>query len=251
MMLTHGPYMATPDSKDWDPKVMEESGSKDHQHFADMVQYMDKLIGKLVATLEKLGLRENTLILFVGDNGTGAGTESMMGNRLVIGAKGSTIETGMHVPLIASWPGSIASGKVSNDLVDSTDFLATICDAAGVSPAAAGKIDGRSFLPQLKGEKGNPRQWIYSWYSPRGEPLKEFAFNHKYKLYRGGEFFDLSGDPLEQRPMKVASLSGEPATATKQLQAALDQFNDARPSDLPKRDVGEAKAKKAKRAKAK
>ena len=47
MMLTHGPYMPTPDSKDWDPKAMGESGSKDPQHFADMVQYMDKLIGKL------------------------------------------------------------------------------------------------------------------------------------------------------------------------------------------------------------
>jgi arylsulfatase A len=251
MMLTHGPYMATPDSKDWDPKVMEESGSKDHQHFADMVQYMDKLIGKLVATLEKLGLRENTLILFVGDNGTGAGTESMMGNKVVIGAKGSTIETGMHVPLIASWPGNIAKGKVSSDLVDSTDFLATICDAAGVSTAAAGKIDGRSFLPQLKGEKGNPREWIYCWYSPRGESLREFAFNHKYKLYRGGEFFDFAADPLEQRPMKVASLSGESAMAAKQLQTALNQFNDARPAELPKREVGEAKAKKGKRAKAK
>jgi len=250
-MLTHGPYMATPDSKDWDPKVMEESGSKDHQHFADMVQYMDKLIGKLVATLDKLGIRENTLILFVGDNGTGAGTESMMGNKVVIGAKGSTIETGMHVPLIASWPGAITSGKVSSDLVDSTDFLATICDAAGVPTSAAGKIDGRSFLPRLKGEKGNPREWIYSWYSPRGEPLKEFAFNHQYKLYRGGEFFDLVADPLEQRPMKLASLSGESASAAKQLQAALDQFNDARPSDLPKREVGQATGKKGKKAKAK
>jgi arylsulfatase A len=251
MMLTHGPYMATPESKDWDPRVMEESGSKDHQHFADMVQYMDKLIGKLVATLEKLGLRENTLVLFVGDNGTGAGTESMMGSKVVIGAKGSTIETGMHVPLIASWPGNIASGKVSSDLVDSTDFLATICDAAGVSTAAAGKIDGRSFLPQIKGEKGNPREWIYSWYSPRGEPLKEFAFNHKYKLYRGGEFFDLAADPREQRPMKAASLSGEAATSAKHLQTALDQYKDARPSDLPKREVGEAAGKKGKKAKAK
>jgi arylsulfatase A len=251
MMLTHGPYMATPDSKDWDPKVMEESGSKDHQHFADMVQYMDKLIGKLVATLEKLGVRENTLILFVGDNGTGAGTESMMGSKVVIGAKGSTIETGMHVPLIASWPGSIASSKVSSDLVDSTDFLATICDAAGVSTAAAGKIDGQSFLPQLKGDKGHQREWIYSWYSPRGEPLKEFAFNDKYKLYRGGELFDLPADPLEQRPMRVAWLSGETAAAAKQLQVALDQFTDARPSDLPKRYVGEATGKKGKKEKAK
>ena len=92
MMLTHAPYMATPDSKDWDPKEMGENGSHDPQHFADMVQYMDKLLSKLVATLDKLAIRENTLILFLGDNGTGAGTRSQMGDKTVVGAKGSTIE---------------------------------------------------------------------------------------------------------------------------------------------------------------
>jgi arylsulfatase A len=250
MMLTHGPYMATPDSKDWNPKEMEESGSKDPQHFADMVQYMDKLIGRLVATLEKLSLRENTLILFVGDNGTGAGTRSMMGDKVVIGAKGTTNTFGMHVPCIASWPGKIASGKVSDDLVDSTDFLATICDAAGISTAAAGKIDGRSFLAQLKGEKGSPRDWIYCWYSPHGEPLREFAFDQHYKLYRGGDFYDVASDPEEKKPIKVGSLTGEAATAAKKFEAALAQYKDARPASLPQPGRTEAKGKKGKKARA-
>jgi arylsulfatase A len=157
----------------------------------------------------------------------------------------------MHVPLIASWPGQIASGKVSSDLVDSTDFLPTICEAAGVSIAAAGKIDGRSFLPQLRGETGQPRQWVYSWYSPRGEPLRELAFNQRYKLYRGGEFYDVIADPAEQRPLTVALQSGEAVQAAKTLQAALDQYQGARPSHLPQPGAGEAKAKKAKKNKAK
>jgi arylsulfatase A len=248
MMLTHGPYMATPDSKDWDPKETQESGSKDPQHFADMVQYMDKLVGKLFATLDKLSLRENTLVLFVGDNGTGAGTRSMMGDKVVIGAKGTTNTFGMHVPCIASWPGKIASGRVSDDLVDSTDFLATICDAAGVSTAAAGKIDGKSFLPQLKGERGTPRDWVYCWYSPHGEPLREMAFNQHYKLYRNGQFFDVAADPEEKKPLKVASLTGEAAEAAKRLQAGLDQYRDARPASLPQPGRIEAKGKKAKKA---
>jgi arylsulfatase A len=246
MMLTHGPYMATPDSKDWDPKEMGESASKDAQHFADMVQYMDKLIGKLVAALDRLGLRENTLVIFLGDNGTGAGTRSMMGDKVVIGGKASTNEFGMHVPLIASWPGRIATGKVSSDLVDSTDFLPTICEAAGIAIPADLKIDGRSFLPQVKGERGNPRQWIYSWYSPRGEPLVEFAFDQHYKLYRSGEFYDVAADPGEKRSMAVASLSGDAAQAAKKFQAALDEYKDARPSSLPKPGRTEAKGKKAK-----
>jgi arylsulfatase A len=249
MMLTHGPYMATPESKDWDPKETQESGSKDPQHFADMVQYMDKLIGKLVATLDKLSLRENTLVLFVGDNGTGAGTRSMMGDKVVIGAKGSTNTFGMHVPCIASWPGKIASGKVSDNLVDSTDFLATICDAAGVSTSPAGKIDGRSFLPQLKGETGSPRPWVYSWYAPHGENLREFAFDQHYKLYRGGEFYDVAADPEETKPLKVGSLTGEAAEAAKNLDAALHQFDGARPASLPVPGKTEAKGKKAKKAK--
>jgi arylsulfatase A len=255
MMLTHGPYDTTPDSADWDPKGTEGKG-KDPKHFADMVAYMDKLIGKLVVHLDKLSLRENTLVLFLGDNGTGAGTPSQMGDKLVIGGKGSTTETGMHVPLIASWPGKIASGKVSPDLVDSTDFLPTICEAAGVTVPAELKVDGRSFLPQLKGEAGKPRHWIYSWYSPRGENLREFAFNQKYKLYKSGQFFDLVHDPAETRPLTVASLPADAAQAAKNLQLALDQYKDARPAELPQppRDDqagAKAKAKKANRNKAK
>ena len=124
-------------------------------------------IGRLVTRLDSLGIRDNTLLLFVGDNGTGRGTGSMMGDRLVIGGKGMTTAAGMHVPLIASWPGKIVAGEVCPDLVDSTDFVPTPLEAAGARPPSGVKFDGRSFLPQLRGERGQPRDWIYSWYSPR------------------------------------------------------------------------------------
>jgi arylsulfatase A len=150
-----------------------------------------------------------------------------------MGGKGQMTHRGMHVPLIASWPGKIASGTVCSDLVDSTDFLPTVCDAAGTTPPAELKIDGRTFLPQLRGETGEPRAWYYSWYAPRNNRLVgEFAANHKYKLYRSGDFFDLANDPEEERPMKVSSLDGEAAAAAKLLQAALDQYRDARPANL-------------------
>jgi arylsulfatase A len=249
MMLTHGPYVPTPDSKEWNPKETREGGGKDDRHFADMVQYMDKLIGKLIAALDKLAIRDNTLVLFVGDNGTGQGTRSMMGDEVVIGGKGSTTAAGMHVPLIASWPGHIATAKVSNDLVDSTDFLPTICAAAGIAVPADFKTDGHSFLPQLKGEAARPREWIYSWYSPRGERLREFAFNQHYKLYKSGEFYDLKTDSAEQRPLPISSQTGQAAAAAKKLGAALDQYKSARPPNLPQPPTGEAKAKKGKKNK--
>jgi len=235
MMLTHAPYQPTPDSKTWNPKAIGESVNHAPQHFGDMVAYMDKLVGKLAAKIDALGLRRHTLILFLGDNGTGRGTASMMGGREILGGKGTTTRAGMHVPLIASWPGHIPAGTVSRDLVDTTDFMPTLLEAAGVRPPARMQFDGRSFLPQLRGEKGLPRDWIYSWYSPRqGADLRvrEFAFDQRFKLYRSGEFFDLENDVEERRPLPVAGLEGEAARAAQRLQEALDQFRGARPAEL-------------------
>jgi arylsulfatase A len=250
MMLTHAPYQPTPESKTWDPEAMGERVNEAAAHFGDMVHYTDKLIGNVVAKLDELGLRDNTLIIFLGDNGTGKGTRSMMGDRAVIGGKGSTTDAGMHVPLIANWPGHVVAGKVHSDLVDTTDFLPTLLDAAAVKLTSGTKFDGRSFLPQLRGEKGQPRDWIYSWYSPRqGADLtvREFAFDQRFKLYRSGEFFDLSRDAAEQRPFGIASLKGEAAAAAKRLRSALDQFKDARPAKFDrlgeKPTEGEAREK--------
>ena len=235
MMLTHAPYQPTPDGNTWDPKAVGEQVNRDEKHFGDMVEYMDKLIGKVVARLDELGLRDNTLLLFLGDNGTGRGTRSMMGERVVIGGKGTTTIAGMHVPLIANWPGRVVSGTVCSDLVDSTDFLPTLLEAGGEKVPSGLNLDGRSFFPQLRGEKGHPRDWIYSWYSPRqGDDMTvhEFAFDQHFKLYRSGEFFDLTRDSAEKQPLEVAALQGEAAAAAKQLQAALDQFKNARPTGL-------------------
>jgi arylsulfatase A len=235
MILTHGPYQPTPDSKSWDPKAVGEEVNRAPRHFGDMVEYMDKLIGKLVAKLDALSLRENTLVIFLGDNGTGKNTRSMMGERAVIGGKGTTTTAGMHVPLIVNRPGHVVAGKVHGGLVDTTDFLPTLLEAAGVPLPPAGKCDGRSFLAQLRGEKGTPREWIYSWYSPRqgkNMTVREFAFNSRFKLYRSGNFFDLTKDPSEQNALAVASLEDEAASAAKLLQSALDQFKGARPPAL-------------------
>lgn len=231
MMLTHAPFQPTPDSPDWDPKAVGEQVNHKPKHFADMVAYSDKLIGTVVASLEAHGLRDNTLLIVLGDNGTKLGVRSRMGDRAVIGGKGTSTHAGTHVPLIVNWPGVIGPGRVSRDLVDSTDFLPTICEATGIAVPATLELDGQSFLPQLRGEQGTPRRWIYSWYARDGGAVAktEFAMNQQFKLYRGGEFFDLSHDLDESRPLDAAAISGEAAAAHKLLLAALDQFRDARP----------------------
>ncbi len=245
MILTHNPFQPTPDSPNYDPKARGEQVNQSPKHFADMVAYMDKLVGRVIASLEKHGLRENTLVLFTGDNGTNVNITSMLGDKPIRGGKGSTRHTGTHVPLIANWPGRIPANRVCRDLVDSTDFLPTICEVAGIRLPSDRPFDGRSFLPQLRGEKGNPREWVYCWYARNGGAAaeKEFAMNHDYKLYRDGAFHDLRTDLAEAKPLDPKALNAEAAAARKQLQAALDKYRDARPQKL-KSEGGKQKAAK-------
>ncbi|MBI1900384.1 MAG: sulfatase-like hydrolase/transferase [Planctomycetia bacterium] len=231
MMLTHAPFEPTPDSPDWDPTakgVRNEAGKK--KYFGDMVAYMDKLVGRLVTRLEELGLRERTLIFFVGDNGTGRGVVSRMGQREVVGGKGTTTDAGTRVPLVVNWPGKIPPGRVSSDLVDSTDFLPTILEAAGVAVPDGMQPDGRSFWPQLRGERGNPREWIYSWYSRNGGPKadREFARDQRFKLYATGELYDVPADPLEKSPIARDALTAESRAAREKLQVVLDRMAGTR-----------------------
>ena len=236
MILTHDPFQPTPDSSNWDPQAVGEQVNRDVRHFADMTAYMDKLIGRLDGHLAKLGIRDNTLLMFLGDNGTHSSVTSRHNGSEYRGGKGSTTRRGTHVPLIASWPAVIPSGRVNRDLISSVDILPTICQAAGVAAPAA--VDGVSFLPQLCGQPGRPRSWQYCWYSPRQRAdltVREYAADHDYKLYRDGRFFDLQADPDETTPLDAAGQQGPAAAAAEKLQAVLDRFQDARPAELDRR----------------
>lgn len=241
MILTHGPFEATPDSPHWGQPTAKLKEFR-QEHFASMVAYMDKQIGELDEELARLGLREHTLILFTGDNGTASAIRSAtQGGVVVQGGKGGTTRRGMRVPLIASWPGTIAAGKVCTNLVDLTDFLPTLCEVAEVTPPPELILDGRSFLPQLRGEPGSPREWIYSYWVPlnedQGDQLGdrggvEQAFDQRFKLYSTGDFFDLETDPDEQSPLRVRDLTGAALEAADKLQRALDQFKKVHPFQL-------------------
>ena len=233
MILTHSPFQPTPDSSDWDPKTRTEKELQDVKHFADMTAYTDKMVGRVVAKLEELSLRENTLLIFIGDNGTLGSVTSRFKDADFQGGKGKTTHRGTHVPCIANWPAAMKQSRVNTDLISSTDFLPTICEAAAIVVPA--DIDGVSFLPQLRGESGAPREWLYSWYSPRQRAdmsVRECAFNRQFKLYRSGEFFDLIKDPDEKDPLQITSLDVTAATAFSKLQSALHEFRDARPPEL-------------------
>jgi arylsulfatase A len=233
MMLTHAPFEPTPDSPDY--ASFNGKGEKGNtKYFADMVAYMDKLVGKLVARLDELGLRDNTLILFLGDNGTGAEVVSKFNGLQVRGGKGQTIDRGTHVAAIANWPGKVVVGKVCDDLIDASDFLPTFCEMAGVKSPETLKIDGRSFAPQLRGERGMPREWLYAWYQPRGPRGKkaEYARDKQFKLYATGDLFNVVTDPDEKSALR--ELADDAKAAKVKLQAAIDSFKGTRPDAIAK-----------------
>ena len=254
MILTHNPFQPTPDSPDWDPTISSENKQQSPTNFAEMTAYMDKLVGRVIAKLDELGIRDNTLLIFLGDNGTNSGITSRFKGADYKGGKGSTTSHGTHVPLIASWPAMMKQGRVCADLVSSTDFLPTLCAAAGVKVPE--NVDGVSFLPQLKGEAGTPREWLYTWYSPRQSQdmtVREYTFDHRFKLYRSGQFYDLSTDALEKQDLASSTLTRDAAAAKAKLQGVLDQFKDARPAGLDQefQASGKGKEKKVRKKKAK
>ncbi|HEX3870859.1 MAG TPA: sulfatase/phosphatase domain-containing protein, partial [Pirellulales bacterium] len=155
---------------------------------------------------------------------------------VVFGGKGSTTDYGMRVPFIANWPGTIPPGLVSRDLVDSTDFFPTICAAAGATVPSDLTIDGHNLLPQLRGERGDPRDWIYCWYAPEGgkRPVAEFARSDRYKLYNDGRLFDVSQVDDDEHPIDASQLNSDARAARQALEQVLERFTSARPKGIVK-----------------
>lgn len=235
MILTHGPFQPTPDSAGWDPKAIGEEVNNEVKYFADMVAHMDGHVGQIVSHLEELEIRDNTLIIFVGDNGTAGRISSEWNGKTIKGAKGTTTDAGMRVPLIVNWPQKIKAARVVTDLVDTTDVFPTLCEAADLIPPGDLVLDGRSLLPSATGQNGEPREWLYSWYWPNqnaqaAAPV-EFARTHRHKLFTDGRLFELDGE-YGERELDVKSLDRNGQSAKELLEKAIAKFKDARPASL-------------------
>ncbi len=199
MILVHNPFDPTPDSPDWD-KTDESRGER--THYREMVNYMDKTIGRIVEQLDALGLREETLILVTGDNGTlKTITSPFPGRGEIQGGKGMMTDAGTRVAFVANWTGQIESGTVIDSPIDFADVLPTVGDVTG-SRIPDG-TDGRSFLPLLRGNESEGHDWIFVSYSHDGheeEPFRCFVRDERWKLYADGGLYDVPNDWLEQSP---------------------------------------------------
>jgi arylsulfatase A-like enzyme len=243
MVLTHTPFTTTPHEPDAKTNV--------DKHKA-MVRYADHLLGRLVASLESMGVREDTLLIFTSDNGTMPQMIGHIGQRTIPGGKAKTIEPGVNIPFIASWPGTIAPGQVSDALVDFTDMIPTFAELAGQPVPGRDKVDGRSLAGYLRGDAAAaPRDWIlamggqnHAKVSDRGVE-NEWYFrdrvvrDQRYKLYVGTDrkpqkFIDLQVDPDEQAD--ISQTQSPPARAAHaKLEALIESWpaQDADPICTP------------------
>jgi len=247
MAATHKPHEPTPDSPEWDTfdppsnlsvgaktwaELEDGSWEDDPKFYRDMVEYHDKVVGRLMTYLEDQGLEKDTLVIYLGDNGSPDDVCSMMHeHNEICGGKGKTNDRGTHVPLVCSMPGTIPSATVQTDLIEATDFLPTIFEAAGLDFPEGYIIDGRSFYSQLKGEKGHPRDWMFFHFEPMnrrhgpGDQKKiRFLRDHKWKLYETGELHDLQSDPDEDVPIYEIEDSETQSAARKRLQPIFSQM---------------------------
>ncbi len=168
-VLTHTPRVETPDPTK--PGARWPAGLKSN------LEYLDYLVGKLFAALKADGLDENTLVIFVGDNGTGGD------------GKGTPTELGARVPFIARGPG-VKRGVVSRALGDVTDLLPTLAEFAGVELPKDKIFDGKSLAPLLRGETDKHRDWIYAHYED-GRILRDARWLLEIAgTGKGEKFFD-------------------------------------------------------------
>lgn len=189
--------------------------SQDHAIYAGMVEAMDAAVGKVLAKIDELGLRENTLVIFTSDNGGLSTSEGSPTSNLPLRAgKGWLYEGGIREPLIVRWPGVVPAGSVNETIVTSPDFLPTLVEAAGLKPAMQQPSDGRSFFGSLKSGKTTRRGpvfWHYPHYGNQGGAPGAAVVDGDWKLiewFEQGrvELFNLARDPGETRNLASVEL---------------------------------------------
>ncbi|MBS1827936.1 MAG: sulfatase [Acidobacteria bacterium] len=195
--------------------------NRNNPQLAAMLESIDEGAGRILATLDKLGLAQNTLVIFCSDNG---GELNVTTNTGLRGGKSMLYEGGIRVPFIARWKGHIPAGTQSSEPICSIDFYPTLLDIAGAKPPANHTIDGVSIAALLRKPAGKLKPRDLAWYYPLekdhflGGKSAAAIRDRRWKLIeflQSGEkqLFDLQADPTEQhdlapsQPDKVALLS--------------------------------------------
>ena len=252
----------------------EFQGSSGISPYADFVKQVDHDVGRLLATLEKQGLADNTLVVFTSDNGcsTAANIPELQKaghepSYIYRGNKADLYEGGHRVPFVVRWPAKVKPG-VSSALVGQIDFLATFADITGASVPATMAEDSVSFLPVLRGDRSEGRQGIVSQSINGSFAIRDGQWKLCLSAGSGGwsspkpgpeeaglplvQLFDLSKDPGERKnlqaefPERVAAMwtELEKIIARGRSTPGDDLANDVAVQLIKKSPAGKAKAKK-------
>jgi arylsulfatase A-like enzyme len=203
----NAPHTPIQPRQDWLQKVQaREPGISDKRaNLVALIEQMDDGIGKILHTLDVTNQREDTLVVFVSDNGGLLRVGARCGP--FRGGKQDMYEGGVRIPAGVSWPGRIRSGSESKRVVLTMDLLPTLCAAAGIE--VVHPIDGVSFLPTLRGQRRNEPQ--RTLFFIRREGNKRYQGQDYYAVREGDwklvhnnpfaplELYNLQADPTESR----------------------------------------------------
>ena len=199
------------------------------KNYAAMVTRLDTDVGRLLALVKELGLDENTLVMLAGDNGSSFQPNSELGRHFQQAANGlrgfkrELYEGGLRQAALARWPGTVPSGRVSDEPWAFWDFLPTVAELAGAKIPAECKTDGLSLVPYLKGGTAPQREYFYWELHEARRPLRAVRFGD-WKAVQNGpqaalELYDLAADPSEKTNL-ARQKAGIVAKAAELMEAA-------------------------------
>lgn len=260
----HTPLMARPDLQekyaekaktvkhdgpDWIAEGTRQARQvQDHAVYAGMVEAMDGAVGKVLDALDRLGLAENTVVVFMSDNGGLSTSEGSPTSNVPLRAgKGWMYEGGIREPMIVRWPGVTRAGSTCERPVVSTDFYPTLLEIAHLPARPEQHVDGVSFVPLLRGSDASPRAaifWHYPHYGNQGGAPAGAVREGDWKLiewYEDGrlELYNLRDDVGEhhdlaaEHPEKVEELHAKLVTWRQSAGARMPSPNSNYNPDKP------------------
>jgi len=186
-----------------------------------MITHMDQAVGRLLDAVDDEGLRENTLVVFLGDNG-GVSRHNRLWLR---GGKGSPFEGGIRIPAFFRWPGRVPAGKTVDAMAGHLDLLPTVCAILGIEPPAAQPLDGKNILPLLEAGSGeSPHELLFHhWDRHRPRLDKGWSVTGKRWKRTFEGLYDLDADPGETQDVSAQ----HPEIAKKLFEAYRDYLAEA------------------------
>ena len=223
----HGPYLV--DEKYWKPYA-EKGVPESMARFYGMITNIDENMGELTSKLEAWGLEENTILIFMTDNGSSAGAGRRRKepgtwggfNAGMRAGKGSEYDGGHRVPLFVRWPkGKIGGGRDVEQLTAHVDVLPTLAELCGLKRPDGPTLDGKSLAPLLRGDGGTwPERtlFVHSQRIPYPEKWRKCAvMTERWRLVNGAELYDIQADPGQKD-----DVAGEHAEVVQRLRAAYE-----------------------------